>query len=240
MENKIEELKQHLKAIKEISKETGFFNPDSLKYEFSDKLIEEVSEINAYFRKLGVSDRFAVTADMVRHKEVFGIKYNDDFIEEVKDDYLQTMVSIFRYVDKVMDNTKVNQCRVDYVEFKKTNGIPSRIERCYIVLKCDNVRIEMSIINNKCHTSTYLILLNHSFLNIKFDMPEGLAFNDNMERYDGWIEFEGEGNIWLHKKVNDFETDSKEVAEIINQKINKYISILDDTINNMKKWKEMI
>lgn len=53
MENKIDELKQHLKAIEEISKETGLFNPNSLKYEFNDKLIEEVAEINDYFRKLG-------------------------------------------------------------------------------------------------------------------------------------------------------------------------------------------
>lgn len=234
MENKIEELKEHLNAVREIAKETGLFNPDSLKYEFNDKLIEEVAEINAYFRRLGVSDRFPVTADMVRHKEVFGIGYGDDFIEELREDYKRTLVSMLKYVDMVMDNTKIKHYEADFVEFIKTeNFVPSRIRECYIVLKCKSVIIEMKISNEQSLTSPYTISLNHSFLNIKFDIPDSLVFGDNIDHHEGWIEFE-DNNPWINKAVNDFETNSKEVAETINVRIDKYIELIENYVKELR------
>ena len=233
MENKIDELKQHLKAIKEIARETGLFDPNSLKYEFNDKLIEEIAEINVYFRKLGVSNRFPVTTDMVRHKEVFGIKYIDDFIEEAKEDYIKTIVSILRYVDKIIDNVKIKQLESSYVEFTKTEDVPSRIKDCHIFLKFKNVKVEMTIVNDKCHTSMYDILLHHSYLNVKFEMPDSLIFRDKYYRRDGWIEFESNDTLWIHKKINDFETSSKEVAENINGRVDRYIGLLEDYIKEL-------
>lgn len=235
MDNKIEELKQHLKAVKEIAKETGLFDPNSLKYEFNDKLIEEVAEINAYFRKLGVSDRFPVTSDMIRHKEVFGIRYNDDFVEEAKGDYVRTMVSILKYVDKIIDNIKIKQFESSYVESVRTEDVPSRIKKCHIYLKFKNMKIELTIENDKCRTSLYDILLHHSYINVKFDMPDGLIFRDTIDRYDGWIEIESanDNNPWIHKKINDFETNSKEVAEIINGRIDKYVGLLEGYIKEL-------
>lgn len=234
MESKIEELKQHLKAVKEIAKETGLFDPNSLKYEFNDKLIEKVSEINAYFRKLGVSKRFPVTADMVRHKEVFGIKYNDDFIEEAKEDYIRTMVSILRYVDKIIDNIKINQFESSYIEFIKTGDIPSRIKDCNIFLKFKNVKIEMTIVNDKCHTDLYEILLHHSYLDVKFDMPSGLSFRNTLDYHDGWVELESRHVPWVCIEIKDFVTNSKEVAEIINGRIDEYVGLLDDYIKELR------
>lgn len=233
MENKIDELKQHIEAVTEIAKETGLFNPNSLKYEFNDKLIKEVVEINAHFRRLGVSDRFLVNSDNVRHKEVFGIKYDNDFAKGVGDYNLRTMVSILRYVDKIIDNIKIKQFESSYVEFTKEGANPSRIKDCYIFLRFKNVKIEMKIVNDKCHTQLYEILLHHSFLNVKFSMPDGLIFRDNIDRHDGWIEFESDGNPWVYKKINDFETNSKEVAKIINDRIDKYVGLIEDYVKEI-------
>lgn len=233
MENKIEELRQHLKAIEEIAKETGLFDPNSLKYEFNDKLIEEVAEINAYFRKLGVSNRFLVTTDMVKRKDIFGIPYNDNFVEETKEDYIRTMVSILRYVDKIADNLKIKQFENSYVEFTKTEDVPSRIKDCRIFLNFKNVKIEMIIVNDKCHTSLYDILLHHSYINVKFNMPDGLLFRDDRNRRYGWIEVEDGHTLWIHKKVNDFETNSKEVAEFINDRIYGYARLIENYIKEL-------